>query len=87
MTNYIFEKHQRLLALMEAAMTMRLIPALMDPPSERPAGLQKDFSCFYGASRNVTRRGPSGLSPSLGRLSLINHPSRLFGMISTGGQQ
>jgi hypothetical protein len=53
--NYIFEKHQRLLALMEAAMTKKPTLALMDPPSERPAGLQKDFSCFYGASQDVIR--------------------------------
>jgi hypothetical protein len=49
MTTYIFEKHQRLLGLMKAAMTKRPIPALMDPPTERPAGLQKDFSFYYGA--------------------------------------
>ena len=48
---------------------------------------QYEFFCFYGASRDVTRRGLTGLSPSLGRLHLINHPSRLFGMNSTGGQQ
>jgi len=41
--NQILKRYQRRLAVTEAAMTKRLIPALMTPRSERPAGLQKIF--------------------------------------------